>query len=435
MKSRCLLYCVLAACCAVLPAVAAEPAVQSISVADAVREALNKNPAMQEARADIEAARASRQSAVADMLPEASLNYGYTYLKEKPTQFDMQVASQDQYSWDVTVVQPLFTGFALKSQLDMARLNLTAREFEREQTRLDLVRNVKGACHNLLLAEKLLKVSDEEVETLKAHKRDAELIYKQGLVRLNDVLKADVSLADAIQQHEQARANVRKAKIRLNRLVDRPLEDDIHIQEPETVPKGNHDLKHLSERALAERPLVKLLDNSLAQLGLSKKLAKSAWYPTISLVGRYEQDGENWQATENDYSNFYNTSVSVMAEWKFWRSGKTSAEVRRTKREIDALTARIALLKGQVLEEVNRAVLDCEVALSNIDTASRSLAQAEENWRITQKQYKHQIATSTDVLDARTYLTGADTNYYTAVYGYLDALAALDRAVGDKRVY
>jgi outer membrane protein len=428
------LFCVLGVFIAALPAAANEPGTLTFTVAEAVQEALRKNPAMREATAGIDAARASKQHAAADMLPEASFHYGYTYLKEEPTQFGTQVASQDQYTWDITVVQPLFTGFALKSQFDLARLNIMARELEKEQTQLDLVKNVKSACFNLLLAEKLLQVNEEEVETLAAHKRDAELIYKQGLVRMNDVLKADVSLAGALQQREQARARVWKAKILLNRLLDRPLREDIVIVEPETYQERHHDLPSLSEKALTDRPLMKLLDNSLKQLGLSKTLAKSTWYPKVSLMGRYEQNGEDWTASDNDYANFFNTSVGVVAEWTFWRSGKTSADIRRVNREMAALTARIDLLKGQVVEEVNHAVLDCEVALSNIGTASRSLVQAEENWRITQKQYKHQIATSTDVLDARTFLTGADTNYNTAVYGYLVAVAALERAVGERGV-
>lgn len=43
---------------------------------------------------------------------------------------------------------------------------------------------------------------------------------------------------------------------------------------------------------------------------------------------------------------------------------------------------------------------------------------------------KEQIATSTDVLDARNFLTQADTNYFRSMYGYLSAVAALERAVG-----
>jgi outer membrane protein TolC len=44
--------------------------------------------------------------------------------------------------------------------------------------------------------------------------------------------------------------------------------------------------------------------------------------------------------------------------------------------------------------------------------------------------YRREAATSTEVLDARTDLTQAETNYYQALYGYLDALAALERAIG-----
>ncbi|MCD4778353.1 MAG: hypothetical protein K8R12_05220 [Desulfobacterales bacterium] len=40
------------------------------------------------------------------------------------------------------------------------------------------------------------------------------------------------------------------------------------------------------------------------------------------------------------------------------------------------------------------------------------------------------MTTSTEVLDARTFLTRAETNYYSALYGYMISLAELERAVG-----
>jgi outer membrane protein TolC len=75
-------------------------------------------------------------------------------------------------------------------------------------------------------------------------------------------------------------------------------------------------------------------------------------------------------------------------------------------------------------------VLDCQVTFKNIKTAEKALDQARENFRITNLQYQQQAATSTDVLDANSFLTQADTNYYSAVYSYLDANAALERAIG-----
>ena len=82
--------------------------------------------------------------------------------------------------------------------------------------------------------------------------------------------------------------------------------------------------------------------------------------------------------------------------------------------------------------EVKKAFSDLQVSDKNIITSQESLTQAKENWRITDLQYKEQIATSSDVLDARTELTQAESDYYGALYSYLVSIAELERAVGKK---
>lgn len=182
--------------------------------------------------------------------------------------------------------------------------------------------------------------------------------------------------------------------------------------------------------ALAHRPLMKLLAISMKQLDQSLTLAKSSLYPTVSLVGRYEQSGDSFEANTNDYTNDHNASVHMEASWTFFQGGKVLSETRKVKRQMSALTAGIDRHRNQIREEVHSAVLDCRTASNNIETASKALDQARENWRTTDLQYKQQVATATDVLDARAFLTQADSNYYRALYGYLNAVAALDRAVG-----
>jgi len=58
------------------------------------------------------------------------------------------------------------------------------------------------------------------------------------------------------------------------------------------------------------------------------------------------------------------------------------------------------------------------------------LDQARENLRITNVQYRQQMATTTDVLDATAFLSQGQTNYYSALYGYQMAMAELERAIG-----
>lgn len=75
-------------------------------------------------------------------------------------------------------------------------------------------------------------------------------------------------------------------------------------------------------------------------------------------------------------------------------------------------------------------MVDLDVARRNVDTMGAALDQAREHWRITGLRFRQQLTTSTEVLDARAYLTRAENGYYQARYGCGAALANLDLAVG-----
>lgn len=150
----------------------------------------------------------------------------------------------------------------------------------------------------------------------------------------------------------------------------------------------------------------------------------------LLMVGSYEQKGDNPEASNNDYSNSYNASVTMQAKWKFFEWGKTRANVRKYIHEKLSLVEKLKGVEDDIRLEVKNALLTLEVSKRNIRTAEESLTQARENWRITNLQYQQQMTTSTEVLDARTFLTQAETNYYSALYGYMISDADLKRAVG-----
>lgn len=415
-----------------------EAMAETLTVDQAVSLALSRHPAVTEADERIEAAKASVSSSRASWYPRAKIDYSFSDFRAphimKQGGAEIQTAHQTLYNWDVTVIQPLFTGFARSAGVNLAKLDLESRRMEKEQTVLDLTLSVKSACYNLILAQRLEEVSNQETDALAAHQRDAELFFKEGLIRPNDLLQARVALAHSVQQRERARAETSKAGVHLNSLLNRPLDSPVDVLDiAGTIQFWNEpDAAQLDEQALTQRPLMKLLDISLKQLDHSLILAKSPLYPTVSLVGQYEQSGDSFEANHNDYTNDHNASVTVQASWTFFQGGKVLSESRKVKGQIRALKAGIERHRNQIKEEVHSAFLDCRTASNNIETASKALDQARENWRTTDLQYKQQVATATDVLDARAFLTQADSNYYRAVYGYLNAVAALDRAAGGK---
>ena len=61
--------------------------------------------------------------------------------------------------------------------------------------------------------------------------------------------------------------------------------------------------------------------------------------------------------------------------------------------------------------------------------ATKALAQAEENFRITKNQYDENIANTSLMLDAQRFLAQTQVNYYTAYFALYDAMGMLERVV------
>lgn len=405
------------------------------SVDQAVKVAILRNPGITEAAEYISSAREAVKSSRADLFAKAAFNYSYTGLDQQPIQKTAQgeafIAHANQYAWDLTLAQPLFTGFALSTTLDIAKLGVKDQKIQREMVILDLTRDVKIACYNFLLTQKMLLVAESEVASLKAHRKIAREFYNQELIPKNDLLRSEVALADSIQTLEKTRASVDYARSLLNTLLDHDINRPVSVEDIEKMPGSDYELVRLAQHAIDTRPLIRGLRNTLDQTLLSEKLAKSSLYPTLSLVGRYEQNGDDLSAANNDYANSRNVSISLQVGWTFFEWGKTSADVKQTRHKGKAVRERIRGAENTVRLEVKDALLNIEVAKKNIKTAQKSLGQARENFRITNVQYAQQVVTSNIVLDARSFLTNADTNYYQALYGYMAYLADLNRALGD----
>ena len=102
----------------------------------------------------------------------------------------------NNYQLKLSLAQPLFTGFRLKSSTEMAEYQLKASEVEFTKDELETAFTVRNAYWSLFKAQEMKKVVDEIVEQMKAHLKDASNLLAQGMLTNNDVLKLQVQLSD-----------------------------------------------------------------------------------------------------------------------------------------------------------------------------------------------------------------------------------------------
>ncbi|MFH1980998.1 MAG: TolC family protein [Pseudomonadota bacterium] len=412
-------------------------AAEEITLDEAVAEALMNNPQMAQAEAVRNAAAAGTDETRADYFPKASAAYSYQRFAEDPYVVlagrKAVINSTQQQHWEVSLSQPLFTGFAITARHQIAQLGLETRELEARQTELALAQQVKHAYFGLLMAMKVHEVAQASETNLAAHEDDAKRFHEQGLIPLNDLLKAQVARAEAVQELARATARVRSAKSTLNVVLGRDYDADTRVADvAEATPEGIASLDALVAEALSNRPDISVLERAAAARSEEIRLAQSDYYPRLDLTGKYQQDGDDFMARTNDYGNQYNASIAVQARWVFFEAGKTRARVARARSEQRAIEKALERLKDGARLQVQQAWLDLDVADRNIITMRTALGQAREHWRITNLRFRQQLTTSTEVLDARTYLSRAETGFYQALYGSGVARADLDEAVGKR---
>ena len=412
--------------------------IRKLSLNEGIKIALKNNSYIKRELKRLKARGEEVKKAFKDFLPKFKASYTYTRLNQEPFVKaygqSFNVGERNNYQCDITVTQPLFTGFALKSQHELAKTGVDIERMIVDQTVLEVIKEVKVAYFRILLSKKYLMVAEEAVEQLKSHENDAEKFYKQGIIPYNDLLKSKVALADGIQKRVQAESNVHLAISTFNTILRLDINEIIEVEDILSFKPFNYKLDEAIEIALRKRPELKALRFSLKNADYSIKLAKSRYYPQLTLVGDYQRTGQDIDASKNDYTNSHNESIMLMLEWPFFEWGKTKADVAKYKFEKKALEEELKGLEDKIKLEVKKAYLDLNVARKNIETAKQSLTQAKENYRITDLQYKQQMTTSTEVLDARTLLTQAQVNYYNALYGYNIAYAELERAMGERAI-
>ncbi|MEW5694154.1 MAG: TolC family protein [Candidatus Hydrogenedentota bacterium] len=408
----------------------------TLTLSKAIEFALENNTVIKEAINAREKAWYEYKSANASRFPELLASYSYTKLKDAPVAvfsgMEFTVGGEESYTYNVTIKQPLFTGYALKTRVKVAELGINIKDIEKKMAVLDVIKNVKIAYYNILLAQKYLNIAHEEVTQLEAHLSDARSLYNEGIIAYNDLLKSEVALSYASQNQRKSESNLKMAVSYLNILLHQDIDKELIVEDILKLTPAKYELVSLINKAIKNRPEIKIIESYIKQSELSAKLVKSSFYPQIFLFGTYKQTGDNFKATNYDFGRFYDSIIGVEAKWILFDWGKRKAEIDKCQYDKLALQEKVNSITDNIKLEVKDAYLNLSVAEDNISIAKKSLTQAEENFRITNLQYQQQATTSTEVIDARTFLTRAEMNYYNALYGYLISQAELERATASE---
>jgi len=410
-----------------------------LTLEESIKIAMERSLTVHSAVVGIEGSEFRRKEAITNFLPLWTGDYLYNYYnRPNPvgisaagvTAVGAGTASRTLYNFNTTVNQPLFTGGFNLATYRSAKLGVDLSKESLETAKQDLILNVRVGYFNILRAEKFLAVAEQQVKNFEAQLAVTQAFFDVGIVPKNDVLLAEVNLANARQSLVKAANDLATAKASFNILLRREIDTAFEVVDILAHKAFPLSFEQSLEEALRLRPEVKTAQLNVDQAKESVKIARAGFFPTISLLGNYSRfsDELDLEPGSNRFKELW--SIQAQATFTIWNWGKTAFTVGENKVKVKQAEDSKNQVIDSVTLEVKNDYLNMRVAEKNINTAEKSIEQAEENLRMNEERYKYQVATQTDVVNAVTLLAQARVNYYGALSDFNVAKSQLERAMG-----
>ncbi len=232
---------------------------RTLTIEDAVAEALRSNQDYLIARSELEKAEAEIQKATADAYPHLSLGSTYTrYLIVPEVVFGGQsfkMGTDNQIDAGLTLTQPIWQGGKVMVAIKIAR---TYRKYIEElvnESGAEITFAVRNTFLDVILARDVVNVYRDALATAELNLEMVDKMQSQGVVSEYEKLRAEVEVANLRPQLLQAQNQAELALHALRNLLSLDLAEPLELQYAYDVNSAgqNLNLVRLTELAIANR--------------------------------------------------------------------------------------------------------------------------------------------------------------------------------------
>ncbi len=306
-----------------------------------------------------------------------------------------------------------------------ARQEIRAVDYGFQSARGNVIQTVADSYLQALAAAANLANAQGLLDTNKELLRQATLEHQAGVVPKLDELRAQVQY----QQQEQAviaqQNEFEKAKIRLNRQIGLPADQEIQLTD--TAPYADLQMIPLDQAlqmAYANRQEYLRLQAELRSAQYQSRAARDERLPTLSFNGNYGVTGTVGSIYHGTFLAQGTLSIPLFKEAQF-RGDRDVADAAARN-----AMSQLANFRQQIEAEIRDNMLDVAsaqklvtVARSNVDLSRTSLNDATDRFR-------NGIDNDLPVVEAQSTLASAEAQLVNSLYEYNTAKLALARSLG-----
>src|ERR1700740_2152794 len=348
-------------------------------------------------------------------------------------------AITNTWNMKVTISQLLYDGGATVANRREARINEDAAYYTLRDTVDTLVENIRTQFYQIILDRALVQVQEESVNLLRSQLDDQQSRYEAGTVPQFNVLQAESQLQNQIPQLISAQNNYRISQVTLAKTLGIPADRQYATDEPlpvigslDTIPI-KYDLSEALVTARANRPSLKAQRSNILAAVENVSVARAGWQPTLNASAGLEIE-------ENPLSNNMRNTVNgwffgVNGQWNIFDGGATYGRFKSAKAQLEETKVTYDDSVRQVELDVSTAVDNLRQAQETIVASKKAVAVYPESLPLANERLAAGTGTQLDVLNQQTQLTTARSNYFTAEFQYISAVAQYQFATATEVKY
>jgi outer membrane protein TolC len=432
----------LLAAMAIAASVRAATAQGALTLDEAIRKALEANPAVRSALASQREADARRDQARAAFLPRVDFTeawqrgdqpvfvFGSLLAQRRFTEENFAIDALNHpdpltnYRMAFSVEQVVFDGMRSWSARDAAEFGQRLAALGARETAATLKTAATQAYGNVLMADAERRAARAAAESAEEDVKRVERRRDAGMATDADVLALQVYLARVREREIAAATRDTVARAKLNEVMGEPLDRAFTLAPPVPAAEDLPSIDELETDARTNRPdlLMASVREQMAQSSVTG--AKAGYYPQASVMGGYEWNGN----TFSDRAPSWN--VGAYFRWNLFAGLGDAARVREARAAADRAAFEREALDTSVRVDLRAARARVEEARAREQVGRSARAQAEEGQRITRNRYEAGLAGINDILRAANAVLDAESLYTSALVDLVISAAQLDRARG-----
>jgi outer membrane protein len=402
-----------------------------VTLADAVRRALEVQPAVVQARGTVTDAEWQKRAADGAFLPTVTVSSS-AFRQNTPSFVNgLQYSNPGtyQYSTGFAASLDLFTGFRRLAQYRNANATEDAADAGLVNQRYQVTLATQQLFFTALANEELVRVAQAQVQRTKEELQISVNKFLAGAATRSDTLTSTVDLGNAQLSLLQAQANLATAQAGLARQigVDGPVR-----ALPDSQLPGLPDTAGLRPAALERAPVVVQAAAQERAASAAVWQARAAYWPTLN--ASYTTSSQGFTAPWNGFTPGFTqhnlNQLRFSLSWTLFNGFQREQATAQSLVSADVARAQTLDTRRQTGAQLTQYLAALFTAYAQIGITGANVTAAAEALRVQQERYRLGAATLLDLLTAEANLTQAQVNQVQARYGYLTARAQVEALVG-----